>query len=90
MIQNPNSPRPKKARQMKNKIREGRWRAKSRALLIIFFDIKGIAHKEFALTVQTVNSAYYCEVLRQMHENVQKHRLMATKELAVASLQHTV
>jgi hypothetical protein len=24
MIQNPNSPRPKKARQMKNKIREGR------------------------------------------------------------------
>jgi hypothetical protein len=41
-------------------------------MLIIFFDIKGIVHKEFVLTGQTVNSTYYCDVLRQLHENVQK------------------
>jgi histone-lysine N-methyltransferase SETMAR len=43
----PNSPRLKKARQVKSKV-------KSR--LIIFFDIKGIVHKEFILAGQIVNS----------------------------------
>jgi hypothetical protein len=28
-----------------------------------FFDIKGIVYKEFILAGQTVNSAYYCDVL---------------------------
>jgi hypothetical protein len=32
-------------------------------MLIIFFDIKRILHKEFVLASQTVNSAYYCAVL---------------------------
>jgi hypothetical protein len=32
--------------------------------LIIFFDIKGIVHKEFILAGQTVNSTYYCDILR--------------------------
>jgi hypothetical protein len=31
-------------------------------MLIIFFDIKGIVHKEFVLAGQTVNSAYNCDV----------------------------
>jgi hypothetical protein len=55
------SPRPKKARQVKSKVK---------SMIIIFFDIKGIVHKEFVLTGQTVNSAYYCNVLQQLHENV--------------------
>jgi hypothetical protein len=33
-------------------------------LLIIFFDIKGILHKEFVLADQTVNSTYYRNILR--------------------------
>jgi hypothetical protein len=33
-----------------------------------FFDIKRIVHKEFILTTITVNSAYYCDILRQLHE----------------------
>jgi hypothetical protein len=37
--------------------------AKVKSMLIIFFDIKGIVHKEFALAGQTVNSAYYCDSL---------------------------
>jgi hypothetical protein len=36
--------------------------------LFIFFDIKGIVHKEFVLAGQTVNSASYCDVLWQLIE----------------------
>jgi hypothetical protein len=43
-------------------------------MLIILFDIKGIVHKEFALTGQSVNSAYYSEVLRRLHEIVRRLR----------------
>jgi hypothetical protein len=42
-----NLPRPEKARQKNNKVK---------SMLIIFFDIKGIVHKEFVLAGQTVNS----------------------------------
>jgi hypothetical protein len=41
-------------------------------MIIIFFDIKGIFHKEFILAVHTVISAYYCDVLRRLRKNVQK------------------
>jgi hypothetical protein len=44
----------KKARQVKSKVK---------SMLIIFFDIKGIVHKEFVLAAQTTNSTYYCDVL---------------------------
>lgn len=50
----PNSPRPKKARQVNSKVR---------SMLIIFFDIRGTVHKEFILAGQTVNPTYYCDVL---------------------------
>jgi hypothetical protein len=45
--------RPKKARQVKSEVK---------SILIIFFHIKGIVHKEFVLIGQTVNFAYYCDV----------------------------
>jgi hypothetical protein len=45
----------RKARQVKRKVK---------SMLIIFFDIKGIVHKEFALAGQTVISAYCCDDLR--------------------------
>jgi hypothetical protein len=50
-----------KVRQVKSKVK---------SMFIIFFDIKGIPHKAFILEGQTVNSAYYCDILRQIHENV--------------------
>jgi hypothetical protein len=53
--ESPNSPRLKKARQVKSKVK---------SMLIIFFDIKGIVLKEFVLEGQTVNSAHYSDVLR--------------------------
>jgi hypothetical protein len=53
----------KKARQVKSKVR---------SMLIIFFYIKGIVYKEFILAGQTVNSAYYCDILWLLHENVRR------------------
>jgi hypothetical protein len=50
-----------KARQVKSKVEERDHK---------FFDIKGTVHKEFVLAGQTVNSAYYCDVLLWLHENV--------------------
>jgi ribosomal protein L20 len=70
------------ARQVKSKVK---------SILIIFFDIKGTVHKEFVLAGQTVISAYYCDVLRRLRENVRRLRPeLWRKELAVASRQHTV
>jgi hypothetical protein len=43
-------------------------------MLIIFFNIKVTVHKEFVLAGQTVNSAYYCDVLRRLRENVRTLR----------------
>jgi hypothetical protein len=51
---NTNSQRPKKVRQVKRKVKR---------MLIIFFNIEGIVHKECFLEGQTVNSTYYCDVL---------------------------
>jgi hypothetical protein len=45
----------KKARQVKSKVK---------SMLIFFFDIKGIVRKEFDLADQTVNLAYYYDVLQ--------------------------
>jgi hypothetical protein len=41
-------------------------------MLINFFDIKEIVHKEFVLAVQTVNSAYYYDLFRLPPENVRR------------------
>jgi len=39
-------------------------------MLIIFFDIQGIVHKEFAPSGQTINGKFYCEVLKQLREGI--------------------
>jgi hypothetical protein len=51
-MESPNSQRQKTVRQMKSKVKN---------ILIIFFHIKGIVHKEFVLAGQTANSTYYCD-----------------------------
>jgi hypothetical protein len=51
----------KEASQVKNKVK---------SMFIIFFDIKGIVHKTFILAGRTVNSTYYCDVLRRLNESV--------------------
>jgi len=43
-------------------------------MLIVFFDVQGIVHREFIPPGQTVNQEFYLEVLRQFREKVlRKH-----------------
>jgi len=56
-----NSPRPKKARMSKSKIK---------SMLICFFDSQGIVHKEFVPPGQTVNQTFYQEVLETLRKRV--------------------
>jgi len=67
----PTSPRPKKARRVKSNLKN---------MIITFFDIKGIVHKEFIPRGQTVNSGFYCEVLRRLYEKVRRHRPQLWRE----------
>jgi hypothetical protein len=57
-------------------------KSKVKGMLIVFFEIKGILYKEFVLAGHTVNFVYYCDLLRQLREDV---RTLAAKDLAVAS-----
>jgi len=58
-----NSPRPKKFRQSKSRIK---------TMLLIFFYIRGIVRYEFVPTGQTVNQVYYLEVLERLREKVRR------------------
>jgi hypothetical protein len=59
-------------------------------MFIIFFDIKGIIHKVLILEGLRVNSAYYCDILHRLHENLRRLRpeLWQQQKIAVAS-RHT-
>ena len=64
-VTKPGSPRPKKARQVRSNIK---------SMLIWFFDQKGIVHREFVPSGQTVNAAFCIEVLKHLGENVRRKR----------------
>ena len=61
----PGSPRPKKARMQKSKLK---------TMLICFFDQEGIVHREFVPHGMTINADFYCDVLRRLRENVRRKR----------------
>jgi len=61
----PGSPRPKKARQSSSK---------TKSMLIVFLDIRGIVHHEFAPQGQTVNAGFYCSVLHCLREDIRRKR----------------
>src|SRR5215510_14413982 len=62
---NPGSPRPKKARQSRSVLK---------SMLILFFDIRGIVHHAFVPQGQTMNTQFYCSVLRRLRENIRRKR----------------
>jgi hypothetical protein len=45
-----------------------------KSMFIISFETKGIVHKEFVLAGQAANSAYCCDILLRMPENVRRLR----------------
>ncbi|KAJ4441881.1 hypothetical protein ANN_11741 [Periplaneta americana] len=61
----PESPRPKKARQVRSKIK---------VMLTVFFDVRGIVHHEYAPEGQTVTKEYYHDVLRRLRDAVRRKR----------------
>jgi hypothetical protein len=54
------SPRAKKAQQV---------RSSTKSMLIVFFNLKEIVHREFFPPNTMVNSDFYCDILRQVREN---------------------
>ena len=61
----PISPRQKKARQSKSKFK---------AMMLVFFDIRGIVHVDLVPEGQTVNQVDYKEVLTNLCERVRRRR----------------
>ncbi|XP_067947061.1 papilin-like [Watersipora subatra] len=61
----PESPRPKKARMSRSAIR---------TLLVVFFDIAGIVHKEFLPPGTNVNQYVYRDILRRLNESIRRKR----------------
>src|SRR5215510_13453377 len=59
------SPKPKKARLSKSRVK---------SMLIVFFNAKGVIHKEFVPAGQTVTGKFYAEVLRLLKDRVRRVR----------------
>jgi histone-lysine N-methyltransferase SETMAR len=62
----PQSPRAKKVWQVQSS---------TKRMLIVFFKVKGIVHREFDPPNTMVNSDFYCDILRCLRENVRRKRL---------------
>ena len=58
-------PRPKKARMSRPKVK---------TMVIVFFDSRGIVHKEFVPPGQKVNQAFYKDILERLRKRVQRVR----------------
>jgi hypothetical protein len=48
------------------------WKSQMKAMLIAFFDIKGIVHFEFIPQAKTVSQVYYVEILKRLREVVHR------------------
>jgi len=55
------SPRPKKVRMNKSRVK---------TMIIVFFDSRGFVHKDFVPPGQTVNRAFYKDVLERLPKRV--------------------
>ena len=65
------SPRPKKACMSRSRVK---------TTIIVFFNIRGIVHKEFVPPGQTVNHTFYKDVLERLQKRVQQVRKDVTDD----------
>jgi hypothetical protein len=49
--------------------KEQQVRNSTKSRLIVFLDVKGIVHYELVPPNTTINSDFYCDVLRRLREN---------------------
>ena len=49
-------------------------RSRVKTMIIVFFDSRGIVHKEFVPSGQTVNNTFYKDVLERLQKRVQRVR----------------
>jgi uncharacterized protein involved in tellurium resistance len=49
-------------------------KSQMKTILITFFNIQGTVHFEFIPQGQTVNQAYYVEIMKQLHEAMRRKR----------------
>jgi histone-lysine N-methyltransferase SETMAR len=61
----PQSPRAKKVQQVQSSTKS----------MLIFFGVKGIVHCELVPPNTTINSDFYCDILRHVRENMGQKRL---------------
>ena len=59
------SPHPKKARMSRSRVK---------IMIIVYFDSRGIVHKEFVPPGHTVNHAFYKDILERLRKRVQRVR----------------
>jgi hypothetical protein len=62
---------------------KGGCKSKVKTMLIVFFNAKGVVHKEFVPQGQTVNTTYYVEVLDKLRNRVvhTRNEITATWQL---------
>ena len=61
----PNSPRSQEAQQVRSIVK---------TLLVSFFNVDGIVHREFVPPGQTVNQQFYLNVLKMLRESMRRKR----------------
>jgi histone-lysine N-methyltransferase SETMAR len=61
----PNSPRPKKAHQVRSQVK---------VMLTVFFDYQGVVHHEYAPKGLTIIKEHYIDVLRRLRDAVRRKR----------------
>lgn len=61
----PRSPRPKKARMSRSRVK---------TLLVTFFDSKGLVHREYLPEGTTVSATIYIQILRRLKDSVRRKR----------------
>ena len=54
--------------------KDGQSKSKFKAMMIVYFDIRGIVHVDWVPEGQTVNQVYYNEVLTNLRERVRRRR----------------